>query len=508
MKPSSRRFLYILGSLAAVASWAAYELYTGRQMEDSWITFRYARNILEGNGMVFNIGERVLGTTTPLFTLLLTAPGVILGHEHLQLIGDIASILSCLATAWLIFLSFRRYGESLALITTGVFVFNPITMWIASGGMETALVVFLMALLWWASNERDIVLSGGTAALLVLARPDTLVWIGLVSLGLLLKTLRSDSPTNAWRYLSKWLLAFVLIVSPWLLFAWFYFGSPIPHTLSAKLTIDAAHRDISIASVGEVLQLAGIGTGVWSINSILQVTLFLVGTYFISLKRNVLLWVFPIYSVVFSAVLYFGNAPFADWYWVPCKWTSMIVVVFGCHYAAECIGKVILKSDSWIAIPLGVMLISYSAYLTLSSAPHYEAYQQVERQTREQTGMWLRDSTPGNASVLTEAIGYIGYFSERPIIDLAGLVSPGVVDLAKTTNSNAQLFSAILRHHKPDYIILRSNEVRDNAHYHGGNLFESSADWVIFRSKYREIREFRPDDVWGETRAFTIFARQ
>ena len=39
--------------------------------EDALITLRYAENIAAGHGWVYNPGERVLGTTTPLFTILL-----------------------------------------------------------------------------------------------------------------------------------------------------------------------------------------------------------------------------------------------------------------------------------------------------------------------------------------------------------------------------------------------------------------------------------------------------
>jgi hypothetical protein len=42
-------------------------------VDDAYITFRYARNIASGVGFVYNAGERVLGTTTPAYTLLLAA---------------------------------------------------------------------------------------------------------------------------------------------------------------------------------------------------------------------------------------------------------------------------------------------------------------------------------------------------------------------------------------------------------------------------------------------------
>jgi hypothetical protein len=43
--------------------------------------------------------------------------------------------------------------------------------------------------------------------------------------------------------------------------------------------------------------------------------------------------------------------------------------------------------------------------------------------------LWLRDNTPSSALVAAHDIGAIGFFAERPILDLAGLISPEVIDL-------------------------------------------------------------------------------
>ncbi|MBN97985.1 MAG: hypothetical protein CME16_01875, partial [Gemmatimonadetes bacterium] len=39
--------------------------------DDAFITLRYAQNLASGDGLVFNLGERVEGFTSPLWTLLL-----------------------------------------------------------------------------------------------------------------------------------------------------------------------------------------------------------------------------------------------------------------------------------------------------------------------------------------------------------------------------------------------------------------------------------------------------
>jgi len=45
--------------------------YKGQPGDDPYITYRYAYNLVAGNGFVFNAGERVQSTTAPLFTILL-----------------------------------------------------------------------------------------------------------------------------------------------------------------------------------------------------------------------------------------------------------------------------------------------------------------------------------------------------------------------------------------------------------------------------------------------------
>ena len=43
------------------------------------------------------------------------------------------------------------------------------------------------------------------------------------------------------------------------------------------------------------------------------------------------------------------------------------------------------------------------------------------------TAHWIRDNTPPNALIAAHDIGALGYFSQRDILDLAGLISPDVI---------------------------------------------------------------------------------
>jgi hypothetical protein len=66
-------------------------------IDDAYITFRYAENLVRGHGLVFNPGERVLGTTAPLWAGLLAAARE-LGAEipaAALLLGQLFCALSC-----------------------------------------------------------------------------------------------------------------------------------------------------------------------------------------------------------------------------------------------------------------------------------------------------------------------------------------------------------------------------------------------------------------------------
>src|SRR5207245_1217429 len=67
---------------------------------DAWISFRYARNLLAGHGLVFNPGDAVEGYSNLLWVLL-SATGMAAGLDPL-LWARILGFLSAAATALLL----------------------------------------------------------------------------------------------------------------------------------------------------------------------------------------------------------------------------------------------------------------------------------------------------------------------------------------------------------------------------------------------------------------------
>src|SRR5574341_1248575 len=149
-----------------------------RTIDDSFITFRYTRNILAGNGFVYNPGERVLGTTTPLYTFLLVILGFFTGGTQApfpflsMLVNAMCDGLTCL----LLLRLGRKLDSPLAGIGCAlVWAVAPYSVTFAIGGLETSLYVLLLTGVVSAYADRRCPLAAFLGGLSLRTRPDALI---------------------------------------------------------------------------------------------------------------------------------------------------------------------------------------------------------------------------------------------------------------------------------------------------------------------------------------------
>jgi arabinofuranosyltransferase len=144
MERHAATFAWALGACLVALAW------TNRFVQDdAFISFRYARNLADGLGLVWNPGARVEGYTNFLWTLVVAA-GLKLGAEPVAFTQALGLVLfACaLALAWRLALEsgMDAAGSLAALLVTGAnFTFSSY----ATGGLETPLVtaLFLAGLL-------------------------------------------------------------------------------------------------------------------------------------------------------------------------------------------------------------------------------------------------------------------------------------------------------------------------------------------------------------------------
>ena len=133
-------FLFLLALTARLLPGA-------RTIDDSYITFRYARSILAGQGFVYNPGQAVLGTTTPLYTFIMVILGFLTGGVDAPFpllamgFNALADALTCILL-WQI--GKKLKAELAGVASACVWAVAPYSVTFAIGGLETSLYVLLL----------------------------------------------------------------------------------------------------------------------------------------------------------------------------------------------------------------------------------------------------------------------------------------------------------------------------------------------------------------------------
>ncbi len=150
---AGRRYQAILILVLFLFAFSIRILPGPRTIDDSFITFRYARNILAGNGFVYNPGEHVLGTTTPLYTFLLTGLGGFFGGvaAPFPMLAWLVNALADGVTCVLLYLIGKALKAPLPGIGAALaWAVAPFSVTFAIGGLETSVFVLLMVSIFYA----------------------------------------------------------------------------------------------------------------------------------------------------------------------------------------------------------------------------------------------------------------------------------------------------------------------------------------------------------------------
>jgi hypothetical protein len=483
--------------------WIWFRLYTGIVLEDGFITFRYARNLALGRGFVFNEGEKVLGTTAPLLTMILALLGRVWNVDAIPVfsaaLGMFLGVLTAILTyAILVKLGCSRFAGGLSMViyfSSARFVITTI------GGMETPLVLFLMALSLYFFLFGQYTASLVASSFLLLARVDGLFWAAGMLVAVLMKQRRLPA---------KSIPACGAVLVPWVVFATTYFGSLVPHSVLAKDAI-RFYPPLPVAPLAAARDFLRwysdpSGFGMPGPLFVLCAGLVCAGAFKAIRERStrtagILLLTF---SGVFALFLHGVGVPHGEWYPMPALWTNLLLCVAGIEaivvMLAERIQTEPRKNVFRLAVFACVAVLYCTWQISLPALEWRYKWQVNEIAVQKALGLWLCENTLPNSVFATEAIGYQGFYSRRRVIDFAGLVSPEVVALRRESHSNAEMFQKILSRLRPDYLVLRRFEVEENRNFFGGPLFEKPEHRASFLARYREVKSFDPPfrEVWGQ----------
>jgi arabinofuranosyltransferase len=241
--------------IAYAALFAAVALYLNHAFyhDDAYITLRYARNFLNGSGIVWNPGEYVQGYTNFLHLILVSA----IGRLGVDLVWASRIVtMASLAALIAVMVQFRTVIKGgpgdwlgyLPAILTATSV--PMLVW-SLGGLEGTLFSLLVAagcLLFLRAmaahinhrpnrlpNYRLWAASGMALGLGFLARPDGLVFIIVSLVALALMKRQDGSRSQHSRILITYAFGVAIFVVPYILWQASYYGDVVLNTFYAKM---------------------------------------------------------------------------------------------------------------------------------------------------------------------------------------------------------------------------------------------------------------------------------
>lgn len=214
------KYLFLI-LIAAVIITSAVS-YSTVKTDDAYIYYSYVKNITDGNGWVFNHGERINACTSALYPITLSIIHQITPWIPIPEMAHVFCFF-CLfvACAFLFFI----FSGSMRYTVPLLFAANPL---LHNGiGMETFLMMACMTGTLYLYGKKKQKLTALLSALTILARPDMIIFVGLLY-GYDIFTKKNFPKISS-------MLLLVFPVVAWLMFSWLYFGNPIPSTLAAKI---------------------------------------------------------------------------------------------------------------------------------------------------------------------------------------------------------------------------------------------------------------------------------
>ena len=462
----------------AVSTWGFG--FSGFPLDDAWIHQTYARNLAQSGQFAFTPGLPSAGSTAPLWTFLLSI-GYLL-NVPFQIWTYGLGIIFLGLTGWMVarlgqhlFPENRRVG-----FWAGLFcVFEWHLVWAAVSGMETILFVWLSTFLFerylsitsakTATESETVGLTsqspslpisqvfslGFLGGLLTLTRPEGLGLIGLIGLDIAYRWWRQSQARSIGHLLQRWiwLAAGVgLLLGPYLLFHLRATGLPFPNTLYAK----QAEYGVILEDYPLWWRLFGnVGPPVEAVQGVFRVIfigpqfLLLPGLFFagwLTFKERRLtlvpIWLWWIgylglYAVRLPVTYQHGRyqIPAIPWVILLGVWGTMwlLRVKLPAHKqgwnrggwrSARLLFRVVSRA---MALSLIVLVLAF----TVLGAQAYSRDVRIIESEMVATAKWLNKNTEPNVLIAAHDIGAMGYFTQRPLIDLAGLITPEVIPIIR-----------------------------------------------------------------------------
>ncbi len=425
--------LSLLGYLAA----SQLTLRIGFPLDDAWIHQTYARNLAQSGQWAFLPGQPSAGSTAPLWSALL-AIGYRLGigpHGWAFFLGWLCLVGVGLTGARL----FRAWlpGQKRTATWAGVFlVLEWHLAWAAGSGMETLLFAWLviLALTELVEGRRRWFGLGLLVGASVWVRPDGVTLLGPVLLALWPLETGLSARLKAGLHLAA---GVILTALPYLLFNQLLAGAWWPNTFFAKQAEYAVLRQAPVwQRLFSLYSLPLVGAGVLLLPGALWLALRAIRRRDIQ-TGGIMLWVagyIALYAMRLPVTYQHGR------YIIPAMPVYFVIGLAGMASWVDLSALALTRRVASRAWLLALALVTLAFWLI--GANGYARDVAVIETEMVTTARWVDQNTPPDAVIAAHDIGALGYFARRPLLDLAGLVSPEVIPFIRDETHLAEYLHA------------------------------------------------------------------
>lgn len=440
--------------------------YFGYTSDDAYISYRYARNLADGLGLVWNPGEHVEGYSNFLWVMMLAGlhragADIVLSGRWLgfalALVAAAGTYL--LATQLLDGVAGRVAGVVAALLLSAS---GAWAIWVFAG-LEAPLFATLAlaaVLLHFQERRRGwLPASGAVWALAAMTRPDGILLFALsgpfkAAEGALRARATEQHRARAWAVeagrVALWLAAFAAVFVPYFLWRYQTYGWYFPNTYYAKVGggIDQYERGLNY------LVAFSQEYGGWLL---LLVPIAIALT---PMRRWAALYALTLVLGWMAYVTYIGGDSLLQY-----RFFAPLLPMFYVLIAAS--GAALVQSVRFEREPplvarqaaLAVAVLALAAFtMRASNDPGAVDAWHGERQgveDRVTIGRWLRDNVPDSTLIAVVPAGAIPYESRLRTIDMLGITDEHIAH----RNIDLGLFPAGHEKYDPEYVLDREPDI-------------------------------------------------
>ncbi len=459
----------------------------GDIQEDAYITWRCAVHLADTGQYSFNVPGRECATTSHAYAFVAAAVRRVFGERFIPAVL-VVNTLCLVAGAYLISAALVE-GFRRRLLLWCMLALMPVALEISYSGMETALLVLVVAVAFGAL-ARGRVHAGHCAALAMLpwVRPDAIAFGGILLAAICWRTRRFHVPAAL-----ALLVGLVALAG----FNHLAFGSVLNRTIIAKevayghpRTVGAVaarlwgvffarsiflpHGTKYLRPAGPVFALAGIPLCLWAVAAARKDRVRLV-------QRACL-----VAMVLLVPTAYAVGGVLFPWYLWPCQllaWAVLLVVAL--RWGGTLRRRLRGGCLAGAAAALGILWAGQC--LMAWSRGTYE------QRHRGGVGRYIRDHSRAGDTLFLEPAGYIPFYGRRYTYDEIGLGTPEVT--AYRRRYPQDWWIRFVQHKRPDLLLQRKHMLQHRT-LEGYQLTPPEIDW--FKANYDLVKEFhyRPEDYY------------